>query len=170
MESDDYLMSIRSRILLADDPVDSLVQRPPFFEVAHRLVAHNPENGMAREYLMSSYLLNGQVTRIYETFFQKVGSVAPLNSAAIPRACQEAALVYLAATGQEPSPAVAKRIDETTFRDFAEYSEILQRRAAGYPVSASAYPGRFNTTYFYYYTSLTSRQRESWTYTIDTAH
>jgi hypothetical protein len=170
MESDDHLMSIKSRILVADDPVATLVQRPPFFEVARRLVAHNPENGMAREYLMSSYLLNGQVTKIFETFFQSAGSVAPLASAAIPRACQEAALVYLAATGQQASPAVAKLIDETTFRDFTEYTEILQRRAAGYPVSASAYPGRFDTTYFYYYTSLTGRQRESWTYTIDTAH
>jgi len=40
MESDDYLMSIKSRILLADDPVESLLQRPPFYSVAQRLVAH----------------------------------------------------------------------------------------------------------------------------------
>jgi hypothetical protein len=169
MQSDDYLMSIKSRMLLADDPVDSLLQRPPFFEVAHRLVAHNPQNAMAREYLLSSYLLNGQVTNIYETFFRHDGSLAPLDSAAIPRPCQEAALVYLAATGQEASPAVAKRIDQATMQDFMEYSEILQRRAAGYPVSAKAYPGRFSTTYVHYYTSLSS-QRRSWANTVDSAH
>jgi hypothetical protein len=169
MESDEYLMSIKSRILLADDSVESLLQRPPFFEVAHRLVAHNPGNGMAREYLMSSYLLNGQVTKIYEAFFQHDASVAPLDNGAIPRACQEATLVYLAATGQEVSPAVARRIDQTTMRDFMDYSEILRRRAAGYPVGASDYPGRFDTTYVHYYTSLSS-QRRSWANTVDSAH
>jgi hypothetical protein len=169
MEGDDYLMSIKSRILLADDPVESLLQRPPFYEVAYRLVAHNPQNGMAREYLTSSYLLNGQVTKIYETFFHNHGSVAPLPDAAIPRPCQEAALVYLAATGQEASPAVARRIDPATMQDFMEYSEILRRRAAGYPVSNRAYPGKFATKYVHYYTSL-SNQRRSWANTVDSAH
>jgi hypothetical protein len=105
--TDSYLAAIKSRVLLADDSVDSLLQRPPFFEVAHRLVAHNPDNAMAREYLLSSYLLNGQVTQVYQTFFQ-TGSPAALATAAIPRPCQEAALVYLAATGQETSPAIAR--------------------------------------------------------------
>ncbi len=169
MENDRYLMSIKSRILLADDPVESLLQRPPFFEVAQRLVAHNPQNAMARAYLMSSYLLNGQVTRIYETFFSSDGSIAPPDTAAIPRVCQEAALVYLAATGKEASPAVASRIDRETLRDFNEYSEILRGRAAGYPVNASTDTGRFDTAYFHYYTSLPNK-RPSWTYTIDSAH
>ena len=167
IESDDYLTSIRSRILLADDPVESLLQRPPFYEIAYRLVAHNPQNRMAREYLMSSYLLNGQVTRIYQTFFQRDPSVAPSDTAALPRVCQEAALVYLAATGQEASPAAARRIEQTTIQDFAEYSEILRRRAAGYPASADA--GKFDATYVRYYTSLPS-QRQSWANTVDTAH
>jgi len=166
--TDSYLAAIKSRVLLADDSVDSLLQRPPFFEVAHRLVAHNPDNAMAREYLLSSYLLNGQVTQVYQTFFQ-TGSPAALATAAIPRPCQEAALVYLAATGQETSPAIARRIDQTTMGDFMEYSEILRRRAAGYPVSAREYPGRFATTYVHYYTSL-SGQRRSWANTADTAH
>ena len=169
MDNDPYLMLIKSRILVADDPVDSLLQRPPFFEVAHRLVAHNPHNSMAREYLLSSYLLNGQVTKIYETFFQSGGDAAPLDTAAVPRVCQEAALVYLAATGQEAPPAVAKRIDQETNRDFVEYSDILRRRAAGYSGSAVADSGRFDATYEHYYTSLSS-QRRSWANTVDSAH
>jgi hypothetical protein len=154
MEGDDYLMSIKSRILLTDDPIDSLVGRPPFSEIAYRLVAHNQENGMAREYLMSSYLLNGQIAKIYKTFFQRDSSVAPLACAAIPRVCEEAALMYLEATGQGPSPADAKRIHQTTIRDFMEYSEILRKRAAGYPVNTSEYARKFDTTYLYYYTSV----------------
>jgi hypothetical protein len=168
MESDEYLMSIKSRILLADDPVESLLQRPPFFEVAYRLLTHNPQNGMARAYLTSSYLLNGQVTKIYEAFFQKQVSAAPLDTGAVPRVCQEAALVYLAATDQKASRSVAERIDEATFRDFAEYSDILQRRAAGYPVN-TADSGKFDTTYLSYYTSL-SHKRRSWANTVDSAH
>ena len=151
MESDGYLMSIKSRMLLTDDPIDSLVGRPPFFEIAHRLTAHNPGNGMAREYLMSSYLLNGQIAKIYETFFQRDSSVAPLDTAAIPRVCEEAALIYLEATGQVASPEAAKRIHETTIRDFMEYSDFLRNRAAGIPVN-TAYKRKFDTTYFYYYT------------------
>jgi hypothetical protein len=169
MESDDYLMSIKSRVLLADDPVESLLQRPPFYTIAQRLVAHNPQDSMARAYLMSSYLLNGQVTRIYETYFQGDDSLALSGTAAIPRVCQEAVLVYLAATGQEASPAVAKRIDQTTMRDFMEYSDILRARAAGYPVNAREYPGRFETRYFHYYTTL-SGQRRTWANTVDSAH
>ena len=167
--TDSYLAAIKSRLLLADDPVDSLLQRPPFFEVAHRLVAHNPDNVMAREYLLSAYLLNGQVTQIYQTFFQTDGAPAALATAAIPRPCQEAALVYLAATGQEASSAITRRIDQTTMGDFMEYSEILRRRAAGYPVSAREYPGKFASTYVHYYASL-SGQRRSWANTADTAH
>ena len=171
MESDEYLMSIKSRMLLTDDPIDGLMRRPPFFEIAHRLATHNPGNRMAREYLMSSYLVNGQLAKMYEFFFQSDGSAAPFDAGAIPRVCQEAALMYLAATGQEASRPIARRIDETTFRDFMEYSEILQRRAAGYPVNTRAYTDKFGTTYLYYYTSLTNQsltnQRQSWTYTID---
>jgi len=171
MEGDEYLMSIKSRMLLTDDPVDGLMRRPPFSEVALRLVAHSPGNEMAREYLMSSYLLNGQIARIYEAFFQENGSVAPLGGTAIPRVCEEAALMYLAATGQGLSPAASQRIHETTIRDFMEYSDILRQRAAGYPVNTSAYTGKFGTTYLYYYTCLTDQslanQRQSWTYTID---
>ena len=171
MEGDDYLMSIKSRILLTDDPIEGLMKRPPFFEIASRLAAHNPNNQMAREYLMAAYLINGQLAKIYETFFPRDGSPAPLAGGTIPRACQEAALMYLAATGQETPPAVARRIQPTVFRDFVEYSDILRQRAAGYPVKTAAYESKFGTTYLYYYTSLTDQslanQRQSWTYTID---
>jgi hypothetical protein len=174
MESDAYLMSIKSRMLPTDDPLDGpmgLMRRPPFFEIAHRLATHNPEDRMVREYLLSSYLINGQLAKIYGFFFQSDGSAAALDAGAIPRVCQEAALMYLAATGQEASPAIARRIHETTFRDFMEYSEILQRKAAGFAVNTSAYASKFGTTYLYYYTSLTNQsltnQRQSWTYTIE---
>ena len=158
MEGDGYLMSIKSRMLLTDDPVDSLARRPPFYEIAQRLVAHNPGNGMAREYLLSSYLLNGQLAKIYEAFFQSDSFAPPLNTAAIPRVFQEAALMYLEASGQAAPPAVARQIHETTFRDFMEYSDFLQKRAAGYRVNANAYAKKFGATYFYYYTSLMQRQ------------
>lgn len=171
MESDDYLMSIKSRILLTDDPLEGLMRRPPFFEIASRLAVHNPNNRMAQEYLMAAYLINGQLAKIYETLFQSDGSAAPLAGGVIPRVCQEAALMYLAATGQGVPPAVARRIQQTTFRDFTEYSDILQKRAAGYPVNTAAQTAKFGTTYLYYYTSLTNQslanQRQSWTYTID---
>ena len=171
MEGDDYLTSIKSRILLTDDPIGALMKRPPFFEIASRLAAHNPNNQMAREYMMAAYLINGQLARIYEIFFPRDGSPAPLAGDTIPRVCQEAALMYLAATGQETPPAVARRIQPAIFRDFMEYSDILRQRAADYPVSAAAYESKFGTTYLYYYTSLTDQslvnQRQSWTYTID---
>jgi hypothetical protein len=167
MESDTYLMSIKSRTLLTDDPIEGLMRRPPFFEIAHRLATHNPGNRMAREYLLSSYLINGQIAKIHESFFPRDGSAGPWAAGEIPRVCQEASLMYLAATDQQASPATASRIREETFRDFTEYSDILRRRAAGYSASTN----RFDTTYLYYYTSLTNQglthQRQSWTYTID---
>jgi hypothetical protein len=159
IESDGYLMSIKSRMLLTDDPVDSLAKRPPFFEIAQRLVAHDPENNMAREYLLSAYLLNGQIARIYETFFQGDGSAPPLEDAAIPRVCQEAALMYLEASGQRTPPSAAQRIHQTTFRDFMEYSDILQKRAAGYRMDAGAIARKFGSTYLYYYTSLSGQRQ-----------
>jgi hypothetical protein len=122
---------------------------------------------MAREYLLSSYLINGQIAKIHESFFPRDGSVGLLAAREIPRVCQEASLMYLAATDQQASPAMARRIHEETFRDFMEYSDILRQRVAGYSASTS----KFDTTYLYYYTSLTNQsltnQRQSWTYTID---
>ena len=171
MESDDYLMSIKSHILLTDDPIEGLMKRPPFFAIASRLAAHNPNNQMAREYLIAAYLINGQLGKIYEIFFPRDGSPAPLAGGTIPRVCQEAVLMYLAATGQETPPAVARRIQPAAFRDFIEYSDILRQRAAGYPVNNAACESKFGATYLYYYTSLTDQslanQRQSWTYTID---
>jgi hypothetical protein len=159
MEGDGYLMSIKSRMLVTDDPIDSLAKRPPFFEIAHRLVEHNPENVMAREYLMSSYLLNGQIAKIYGTFFRGDSSVAPLDtSSAISRVCEEAALMYLEATGQTASPGAAKRIHETTIQDFREYSDFLRNRAAGIPVNTRGYARKFGATYFNYYTSLCNQR------------
>jgi hypothetical protein len=79
--------------------------------------------------------------------------------------------MYLAATGQETPPAVARRIQPAAFRDFIEYSDILRQRAAGYPVNNAACESKFGAIYLYYYTSLTDQslanQRQSWTYTID---
>jgi hypothetical protein len=158
MEGDDYLMSIKSRMLSTDDPVDSLLGRPPFFEIAHRLAAHDPRNTMAREYLMSSYLINGQLTKLYKTFFQGDSSDRQLEAPAMPRVCEEAALMYLAATGLDSPPSVARRIHQTTYNDFMEHSNILQKRATGYPVNTVAYKRKFGASYFYYYTSLMQRQ------------
>jgi hypothetical protein len=111
-------------------------------------------------------LLNGQVARVFEAFFPKDDSAAPMGTAAIPLVCQEAVLVYLEATGQNPSPAVARRLDAATVRDFMEYSDVLRRRAAGYPVNTG---DKFETRYFHYYTSLSS-QRRTWANTVDSAH
>ena len=157
MEGDGYLTAIKSRMLLTDDPADSLARRPPFFEIAQRLIAHNPENSMAREYLMSSYLLNGQIAKIYGTFFQGDSSAAPMDTAAVPRVCQEAALMYLEATGQMAPPAAARRILETTASDFMEYSDFMRNRASGMPVNTMGYKRKFGASYLYYYTSLMQR-------------
>jgi hypothetical protein len=157
MEGDGYLTAIKSRMLLTDDPADSLARRPPFFEIAQRLMAHNPENSMAREYLMSSYLLNGQIAKIYGTFFQGDSSAAPMDTAAVPRVCQEAALMYLEATGQMAPPAAARRILETTASDFMEYSDFMRNRASGMPVNTMGYKRKFGASYLYYYTSLMQR-------------
>jgi hypothetical protein len=159
MEGDDYLTAIKSRMLLTDAPIDSLARRPPFFEIAQRLAAHDPDNDMAREYLMSSYLLNGQIARIYGAFFQGDGSAAPMDTAAIPRVCQEAALMYLEATGQTAPPAAARRIQETTASDFMEYSDFMRNRAAGMPVNTIGYKRKFGASYLYYYTSLMQRHQ-----------
>jgi hypothetical protein len=159
LENDGYLTAIKSRMLLTDDPVDSLARRPPFYEIAQRLAAHNPKNGMAREYLMSSYLLNGQIARIYGAFFQGDSSAAPMDTAAMPRVCQEAALMYLEATGQTAPPAAARRILETTTSDFMEYSDFMRNRAAGMPVNTIGYKRKFGASYLYYYTSLMQRQQ-----------
>jgi hypothetical protein len=159
MEGDDYLMSIKARVLPTDDPIAGLMRRPPFSEIAQRLAVHNPQNSMARDYLVSSYLLNGQIAKIYERFFQGDGSVAALGAAPIPRVCQEAALMYLEATGQTAPPAAARRILETTTSDFMEYSDFMRNRAAGMPVNTIGYKRKFGASYLYYYTSLMQRQQ-----------
>jgi len=109
-----HLTAIKSRMLLTDDPVDSLARRPPFYEIAQRLAAHNPKKRHGARIPYVLILLNGQIARIYGAFFQGDSSAAPMDTAAMPRVCQEPALMYLEATGQTAPPAAARRILETT--------------------------------------------------------
>jgi hypothetical protein len=112
------------------------------------LLVHNPNNKMAFEYLMASYLLTGRADRI-TTNMERLGA---LGYREIPTLYEEAILIYFGSKGQ--------KIDLNKFNikreTFERYAKFVQLRNAMGPNNRQAVLGRliieFGSSYFFYFT------------------
>jgi hypothetical protein len=117
-----------------------------------QLLAGNPANRMAFEYLMAEYLLTGQLDRLAAQL-ERLGDS---GMAALPRTYEEAALLYYVdlrkALGRSPGTSFlgGRQLRPATLRRFAEFGRLFSRartdRAAAQELEA-----RFGDTYWYYY-------------------
>jgi len=113
------------------------------------LLARNPGNRMAFEYLMAQHMVTGNLADLA----RMAEHLAEHGYARLPRHCEEALLIYAAATGMRPGPS-SLCISADSREGFRVYERILAEHgydpAAALPAVARALPH----TYFLYYTSL----------------
>jgi hypothetical protein len=139
-----YLDRIRSCMR---DEAAGVTGSEPVDQTLAGLLAHNPRNKMAFEYLMACYLLTGQVDKIVEN----VARLHDLGYPQIPTLYEEAILIHWGTQGKT-SDLGAFHISQETLQ---RYETFVQIRNAMQPQNRQAVFNRlirdFGTSYFFYY-------------------
>lgn len=145
---DPELAAIRSRMISADlthqhFPVDALLSH---------LLAANPKNRMAFEYLMARHLLNLDM----EKLVARLSQLDTLGFPSVPRHYEEAWLLHqqmqgrrIELGGREPRPETVER--------FKRFNEALQRQAHQTAEGRASLAREFGDTFWFYY--LINRNR-----------
>jgi hypothetical protein len=105
---------------------------------------NNPDNQMAFEFLIASYLLQhrlGDVASHLPTF-RKFGY------ARLPGAVEEAMLIYLARTGERALPLAGYRVSQKTWEEFQDFSRLVASTSNREEQMARV--SKYGTTYWYY--------------------
>jgi len=114
------------------------------------LLVQNPQNKMAFEYLMASYLLTGKVDKIAGT----IDRLADLGYKAIPVLYEEAILIYVGSVPQEQRANLPRfKISPETIK---RYQAFIRIRNTMKPHNRQAVLQRlileFGSSYFFYFT------------------
>jgi hypothetical protein len=122
-------------------------------EMLTGLLEHNPSNKMAFEYLMSCYLLAGQLDKIAEN----IGRLNHLGYQDVPTLYEEAMLIYYGSRGQklDLNKLNIKRQTIERYKRFVQLCNSMQtqnRQDVSQQLMAE-----FGTSYFFYYYKLTTR-------------
>jgi hypothetical protein len=118
----------------------------PLDETLAALLAHNPHNKMAFEYLMACYLLAGRVDKIVEN----AGRLHDLGYEKTPTLYQEAMLIHFGSTGQQVDPARFKISPETLqrYEAFIRVASALQTQDRQAVLNQLIHD--FGASYFFY--------------------
>ncbi|MBN1510138.1 MAG: hypothetical protein JW955_25045, partial [Sedimentisphaerales bacterium] len=140
-----YIDRIRSYMV---DETAGVTGSEPVDETLATLLAHNPHNRMAFEYLMACYLLTGRVDKIV----QNADRLRDLGYRKIPTLYEEALVIHFGAQRQQVDLARYNISEETLHR----YETFAQIANAMQPQNQQAVFNRlvrdFGTSYFFYYT------------------
>jgi len=124
---------------------EDLVTWPDSGELLSRLLERNPQNGAAFEYLMAHLMLTGQL----EWLAKEMGRLDELGYATIPRHCEEALLIYQAATGR-PVDLGGRSISAASRRRFEAFVRMRVAYAGRGAAGMRALAGEFGDSYFFY--------------------
>ena len=143
-----FLARMRAPVLTNDVLHDGL----PVGRLLDVLLASNPTNQMAFEYVMADYLLDLDLKKAVE----HLRLLDNFNYARIPRPYEEALVLYQEVDGVQVElkgrairPETAER-----FRQFREAARQLEGRAEG----RAAMAAKFGDTYWYYYAARSREQ------------
>lgn len=140
-----YVTTIRSYV---SDDTARLTGTEAVDETLAALLAHNPRNKMAFEYLMACYLLTGQVDKIV----QNAPRLRDLGYQKTPTLYEEAMMIYFGSQGHEVDLSKFNISPET----FRRYETFVQLGNAMQSQNRQAVLNRmiseFGTSYFFYYT------------------
>ena len=121
-------------------------------EMLTGLLAHNPGNKMAFEYLMACYLLAGQLDKIAEN----IGRLNHLGYQEVPTLYEEAMLIYYGSRGRKLNlnELNIKRETIERYKRFVQLCDSMQ--AQNRQVVLQRLIGEFGTSYLFYYYKLTT--------------
>jgi hypothetical protein len=140
-----YIDRLRSYMLQAGHPGTG---RDSIEQMLTALLARNPRNKMAFEYLMASYLLTGQVDKITDNI-ERINGLGYRN---IPTLYEEALLIYLSSKKQKID---ASRFDISP-QTIQRFYRFVQLRTAMQSHDQQAAINRlileFGSSYFFFYT------------------
>ncbi len=129
------------------DETAGVTGREPLDETLAALLACNPRNKMAFEYLMACYLLTGRVDKIVAN----MDRLPALGYQKVPTLYEEAILIHFGSQGRQIDLSRFAISPETLRR----YETFVQLNSSMAPQNQSAVLNRlirdFGTSYFFYY-------------------
>jgi tetratricopeptide (TPR) repeat protein len=143
LSGDTELDQVRARMPNTDFPhsgISSVAE-----DMLRQLLAFNPRNQMAFEYLMAHYLMTGEIKRLA----QQLGPLDTFAYPAIPRHIEEAILL-----GQEQGlhfDLHGRTISEATRQRFQNFRETLSHLEGKNPSAVLSLARDFGDTFWYYY-------------------
>lgn len=150
LRSDERIEYLRSAMFVEDD-VRFIEHEPDRAESVRTLLAlleRNPSNRMAFEYLMTRYLLNGQVEQIVEN----VKRFSDLGYREIPQLYEEAIVVHEFATSAAVDLGTGLEVNQATRRRFEAFKIASRRFRSNLRGAQTALAPEFGSSFFYYRT------------------
>jgi tetratricopeptide (TPR) repeat protein len=145
---------VRSRMPTTDFPHG--VMSAAAADMLRQLLASNPRNQMAFEYLMAQLLLSGELKKLAS----QIGQLKDFGYTEIPRHVEEALLLGQKVQGLELELHELK-IRPDTIRRFQRFSDALGGAAVPSPAALLLLATEFGNTYWYYYYSRQAEQQGS---------
>jgi hypothetical protein len=122
-------------------------------EMLTGLLEHNPGNKMAFEYLMSCYLLGGQLDRVAEN----IGRLNHLGYQEVPTLYEEAMLIYYGSRGRKLN-LNELNIKRQTIERYKRFVQLCNSmKTQNQQVVLQRLIAEFGTSYFFYYYKLTTQ-------------
>ena len=111
-----------------------------------RLLASNPKNRMAFEYLMAHHLLTCRLGRLV----QNICRLDDFGYEGIPRHYEEALLVYLEQSGKSQTEFCGRSISEETRKRFEDFRSVIRKYGGDGEAAESELRKKFAGTYWIY--------------------
>jgi hypothetical protein len=138
------LDAVRSRMPTTDFPHGTIADAAE--DLLRQLLASNRQNHMACEYLLTHYLLTGELKKLARL----AGQLEGFGYTAIPRRVEEALVLGQKLQGLELELQGLK-IQPDTLRRFQSFGDALGGRPGEALVPLAALAPEFGDTYWYYY-------------------
>lgn len=152
LKNDATLLPVRAAMPTRDFIAQNL--ELPMLDV-ERLLEQNPDNDMAYEYLMASYMLSGNLRKM-ATLFTSRGFSAYTET---PRLYQEALLLHKAIYPDADTLVLKNHVNPATVSDFCDFNAIMENYRTDPGMKVQKLAERFWNSYWYYYLfSLQERQ------------
>ena len=145
--SNDWLVKKRSQVFRAD-----VLRKSNDYGVSlNYLVAQNPNNLVALDYLLCYHLLNKDLVSFRKVYDQYARSV----QRPVPAVYSEALLIQLLISRATPEEAIAYAINPEKLKDFADYTSLYEQTKG----NMNALKDRFGKSYWFYYHFATIQKK-----------
>jgi hypothetical protein len=151
---DEYLMSVKSRIILEDKPVEKLM-RPDYDYIMERLLLQNVKNKMAYEYMMTYFLLTGQADKITENIYLLNYYDITSDLPGIPDLYEEAVVIYMVSNKNYDPDIGTRKINISTVKEFSSFNKEYKNLTKS---KLRSFVDKYKNSYFYYYKTHYSRE------------